>query len=165
MDTAQWPQEIVVKPLEEIIVTNTTTPQKPSMTSSSSESCKKVNNPQKEVQQQVINCPRSRSWSSSSGACRIEFLSAPTHSWDFPLNTDQYHQFMKPVPALSFSLDNELEIGTNTGSNGTGRHLFPFEDLKLQAPGNAANDRTSDDHRDNAKDHGGDEQSNGFGME
>lgn len=322
-----------MKPMEEIIVTNTTTPQKPSITSSSSDSCKKVN-PQKEVPQQIINCPRCNStntkfcyynnyslsqpryfcktcrryWTeggslrnipvgggsrknnkrslnsspsqSNSSASSKKIIvpsadqdhghlvavpvvsnscqnpnkisnvydhhqdlnlgfshessdfkalsqliqvpnfdnmgstmanaystSSPTNSTTtqhlsamelltgiqstrglgstfmpmlsnmssdnninpssntflgFPLNTDQYHQFMKPVPALSFSLDNELEISTNTGSNGTGRHLFPFEDLKLQAPGNAANDHTSDDHRDNDKDHGGDEQSNGF---
>lgn len=84
----------------------------------------------------------------------------------FPLNTsDQYHQFLKPVSGHSFSLDNELEISNNAaGSPGTGRHLFPFEDLKLQAPDNATNpdDHTSDDHQNNSRDHGGDEQSNGF---
>ncbi|KAK1382355.1 DOF domain class transcription factor [Heracleum sosnowskyi] len=305
MDTAQWPQEIVVKPIEEIIVTNTTPPQKPCITSSSSESCKKAN-PQKEVQQQIINCPR-RYWTeggslrnipvgggsrknnkrslnsspsqsnSSASSKKIVIPSAdqdhghlvavpvsntcpnpnkisnaydhhqdlnlgyshessdfkalsqliqvpnfdnigstmanaysassPTNSTTthhlsamelltgiqstrglgnsfmpmlsnmssdnniptsntflgFPLNSDQYHQFMKPVSGLGFSLDNELEIGNNNDSTGTGRHLFPFEDLKLQAPGNATNiDHTSDDHRVNDKDDGGDEQSNGF---
>ncbi|XP_017232251.1 dof zinc finger protein DOF4.6 [Daucus carota subsp. sativus] len=327
MDTAQWPQEIVVKPMEEIIVTNT---QKPCLTSSSSESCKKAKTTPKEVQQ-IINCPRcnstntkfcyynnyslsqpryfcktcrrywteggslrnipvgggsrknnkrslnsspSRSNSSASSkkiivpsdnqdrlvavpvsnSCRnadknvgnvydhhqdlnLGFAhepsdfkalsqliqvpnfdsigsamgntfsaSSPTNSTTthhlsamelltsrglgnsfmpmlsnmssdnniqssnaflgFPLSTaDQYHQFMKPGSGLSFSLDNELEISTNTGSTGTGRHLFPFEDLKLQAPaGNATNaeDHASDDHRDSGRDQGGDEQSNGF---
>ncbi|CAI0408830.1 unnamed protein product [Linum tenue] len=65
MDTAQWPQEIVVKPLEEIVVG--ATPQKPGggLTPTSSEgggggggSLERKARPQKE---QALNCPRCNS--------------------------------------------------------------------------------------------------------
>ncbi|XP_011101009.1 dof zinc finger protein DOF1.8-like isoform X2 [Sesamum indicum] len=50
MDTAQWPQDIVVKPMEEIVTANTTCPK------SSLE--RKIGRPQRE---QALNCPRCNS--------------------------------------------------------------------------------------------------------
>ncbi|XP_024996919.1 dof zinc finger protein DOF1.8-like isoform X1 [Cynara cardunculus var. scolymus] len=59
MDRPQWPQEIVVKPMEEIVVPNTTNssnsnPSKPSSSSSSFE--RRVIRPQKAAAH--VNCPR-----------------------------------------------------------------------------------------------------------
>ncbi|KHN14752.1 Dof zinc finger protein DOF4.6 [Glycine soja] len=52
MDTAQWPQEMVVKPIEDIVVTNTT------CTKAAVGSVERKPRPQKE---QAINCPRCHS--------------------------------------------------------------------------------------------------------
>ncbi|XP_015896021.3 dof zinc finger protein DOF4.6 [Ziziphus jujuba] len=51
MDTAQWPQEIVVKPIEDIVVTNTCTPKPGNL-------AERKARPQKE---QALNCPRCNS--------------------------------------------------------------------------------------------------------
>ncbi|PON92839.1 Zinc finger transcription factor [Trema orientale] len=51
MDTAQWPQEIVVKPIEEIVINSCPKPQVPS----SAGNLERKTRPQKE---QALNCPR-----------------------------------------------------------------------------------------------------------
>ncbi|KAK4421487.1 Dof zinc finger protein DOF4.6 [Sesamum alatum] len=51
MDTAQWPQDIMMKPMEEIVTTANTTCPKPSLE-------RKITRPQRE---QALNCPRCNS--------------------------------------------------------------------------------------------------------
>ncbi|KAJ1403996.1 Zinc finger, Dof-type [Sesbania bispinosa] len=55
MDTAQWPQEIVVKPIEDIVVTTNTCPKPASAVATTLE---RKPRPQKE---QALNCPRCHS--------------------------------------------------------------------------------------------------------
>ncbi|XP_038678930.1 dof zinc finger protein DOF4.6-like [Tripterygium wilfordii] len=58
MDTAQWPQEIVVKPIQEILVTNNTWTPKPENINGNNNLEKKTRPPHKE---QAMNCPRCNS--------------------------------------------------------------------------------------------------------
>ncbi|KAI3421437.1 Dof-type domain-containing protein [Psidium guajava] len=58
MDTAQWPQEIVVKPIDEIVTSTCTATTTPKPSSSSSSALERKPRPQKE---QALNCPRCNS--------------------------------------------------------------------------------------------------------
>ncbi|KAH7550114.1 hypothetical protein ACOSP7_024724 [Xanthoceras sorbifolium] len=113
MDTAQWPQEIVVKPIEEI-VTNTTCPKPPAAAAAALE---RKARPQKE---QALNCPRCNSTNTKFCYYNNYSLTQPRY---FCKTCRRYWTeggSLRNIPVGGGSRKNKRSSSTSTSSTSSG---------------------------------------------